>query len=259
MICASQSWGQIHPAVPSPGAGGGAPCHLLLLEVCPDVGHTQLDVVDVAGLGGDELLHGQALAQLHPVTGHHLIDGLFILSCILRAGLCARHLSGALQGGQRQPWHCCSGAQPSSVPVLPPLCLGHPTAHPRGRSTHLHLQALSKAMKCCEAGAGWLQAPTCGTCQTHTLVTTCGAGVQARGPPGASSTPGTPQVPPSTGTVQGPVPMGRAGFVTSTAAPCCQLFPPCLGCRRLAPCLAFKGPVQSTKSGSALLEQEMFL
>lgn len=54
--------------------------------------------------------------------------------------------------------------------MLPPLCLGHPTAHPQGHSTHLHLQACSKAMKCCAAGAGWLQTPTCGRqgLATHT-------------------------------------------------------------------------------------------
>lgn len=53
----------------------------------------------------------------------------------------------------------------------------------------------------------------------------------------------------STGTAQGLVPEGTAGFAATT--PCCQgwLFPPCLGCQCLARCLAFKSPIQSTKTG----------
>lgn len=61
---------------------------------------------------------------------------------------------------------------------------------------------------------------------------------------------GARQHSPSAGTARGLVPESRAGFACSS---------PCRGCQRLACCLAFKSPIQSTKGVFAVLEQEMFL
>lgn len=61
---------------------------------------------------------------------------------------------------------------------------------------------------------------------------------------------GARQHSPSTGTAWGLVPESRVGFACSS---------PCHGCQRLARCLAFKSPIQSTKGVFAVLEQEMFL
>lgn len=106
-----------------------------------------------------------------------------------------------------------------------------------------------RTMKCCRAGAGWLQRASthvrqAGTCHKHMpkLQQPCAGPGCGQGEPHCRQGPGS--IHPALGLCR-TAPQGTVGFATSAPTPCSRgkLFPPCRGCPRLAPCLALPSTV----------------